>query len=322
MKKWMMIEILVLAVILVAALAVCFAPSAPSAPAMSDQVETTTQAPTTETTEPKPTWWRYPADRTLTAEQAFVYDCQAGEFMYLTGSENEKVYPASITKLFTAYVALQYLQPETVLTAGDALDLVGVGSSVAEIAKGDQLTAEQLVEAMLLPSGNDAACILAVEVGRLLAEDDGLSASRAMQKFMDEMNAQAAANGMTGTHFTNPDGYHDSNHYTTHKDLVTIAKLAMETPAVMKYAVVPSQEITLGGELKKWENTNQLVVPTSKYYCAYATGLKTGQTPSAGCCLLSSFDIEGNKYIIGVFGCPEIPDRFEDTLQLLDEALG
>lgn len=321
MKKWMMIEIVVLAVILMAALAVCFAPSAPSEPAMSDQVETTTQAPTTETTEPKPTWWRYPADRSLTAEQAFVYDCQAEAFMYLTGSENEKVYPASITKLFTAYVALQYLQPETVLTAGDALDLVGVGSSVAEITKGDQLTAEQLVEAMLLPSGNDAACILAVEVGRLLAEDDGLSASRAMQKFMDEMNAQAAANGMTGTHFTNPDGYHDSNHYTTHKDLVTIAKLAMETPAVMKYAVVPSQEITLGGEVKKWENTNQLVVPTSKYYCAYATGLKTGQTPSAGCCLLSSFDIEGKKYIIGVFGCPEIPDRFEDTLQLLDEVL-
>ena len=326
MKKWMIIEILVLVIVLAIAVWICFAPSGQAEPANSDHLQTQPAPETaqpTETTEPEPTWWRYPADRTPTAKQAFVYDCQAEEFMHITGeSENDRVYPASITKLFTAYVALQYLQPEDEIEAGDALDLVGVGSSVAEIQKGDKLTAEQLVEAMLLPSGNDAACILAVEVGRKLADNPQMSASRAMQKFMDEVNRQAKANGMTGTHFTNPDGYHDSDHYTTHKDLVTIAKLALDTPAVMKYAVVPSEKITLGGKEVQWKNTNQLVVPESEYYCAYATGLKTGQTPSAGSCLLSSFDIKGHKYIIGVFGCPDIEDRFMDTLQHLDQALG
>ncbi len=339
MKKWMMIEIVVLAVVLAAAVAICFGPAAPAAPAMSDQIETTTQPPTTETIVhetvseatmqppvieivfPEITWMTFPEDRELTARQAFVYDCRKGEFIYLSGDEDEKVYPASVTKLFTAYVALQYLQPETVLTAGDALDLVGEGSSIAGIARGDQLTVEQLIEAMLLPSGNDAARILAVEVGRILAEDEDLYASRALQKFVNEMNAQAKEQGMTGTHFTNPDGYHDSDHYTTSKDLVTIGKLAMENPAVMKYTAVASETVTLGGAERLWENTNQLIVPESKYYCPYATGLKTGQTSSAGSCLLSSFEFDRQKYIIGVFGCPELTDRFADTLQLLNETI-
>ncbi len=322
MKKWIIIEIVVLVAVLAAALAVCMDLLVPAAPAVSDQLDSTTQTDeTSETTQSAPTWMQFPADRQLTAKQAFVYDCQTGSFSYLMGRENARVYPASVTKLFTAHVALRFLQPQDVIEAGDALELVGVGSSVAEIQKGDRLTVEQLVEAMLLPSGNDAACILAVAAGRILADDDSLSASRAMQKFMDEMNGQARALGMSGTHFTNPDGYHDSNHYTTYKDLVTIGKLAMENSTVMRYAVVPQEEMVLGGENKQWENTNKLIDPASRYYCPYATGLKTGQTPSAGSCLLSSFDVEGQRYIIGVFGCPEIEDRFEDTLQLLNETL-
>lgn len=263
----------------------------------------------------------FPRDREMTADQAFVYDCQTKQFSYLAGKENDRIYPASITKLFTAHVALQFMESTQEITAGDALELVGVGSSVAEITAGDVLSVEQLVEAMLLPSGNDAAYILAVEVGRILAEDASISASKAVQNFVDEMNGQARALGMTGTHFTNPDGYHDSNHYTNYKDLVTIGMLAMENETVMKYATEPTAEKVLGGQTKQWKNTNMLIHPESEYYCPYATGLKTGQTPSAGSCLLSSFDIEGRKFIIGVFGCPEIEDRFEDTLQLLNETL-
>ena len=66
-------------------------------------------------------------------------------------------------------------------------------------------------------------------------------------------------------------------------------------------------------------NTNELTNPSSQYYCAYATGLKTGQTPKAGSCLLSSFEYKGRTLIIGVFGCPEKDDRFPDTLQLLTQ---
>ncbi len=325
MKKWLLLEVIVfialLAVVLVIGLML---PGGEAKPAMSGELSVTT-APTTtaipETTEPEPTWMTFPEDRQITATQAFVYDCQAESFVYLSGKETDKVYPASITKLFTAYVAMQFLEPSGTITAGDVLDLVGPGSSVAEIKKGDTLTVEQLVEAMLLPSGNDASYMLAAEVGWIIANDRTISASRAVQKFIDEMNGQARAKGMTGTHFTNPDGYHDSNHYTNHKDMVTIGKLALENPTIMQYAIIPTEDVMLGGEMKQWKNTNQLINPQSEYYCPYATGLKTGQTPSAGSCLLSSFDVKGQKYLIGVFGCPEIEDRFADTLQLLNEVL-
>ena len=326
MKKWLVLEVFVFVALLAVVLVVgLMLPGGEAKPALSGAVSlaTTTQATTTtpETTEPEPTWMTFPEDRQITAQQAFVYDCQTGSFLYLSGSETDKVYPASITKLFTAYVAMQFLQPTDTITAGDVLDLVGPGSSVAEISKGDTLTVEQLVEAMLLPSGNDASYMLAAEAGWIIAGDRSISPSRAVQKFVDEMNGQARAKGMTGTHFTNPDGYHDYNHYTNHKDMVTIGKLAMANPTIMKYAVVPTEEVVLGGETKQWKNTNQLINPDSQFYCAYATGLKTGQTPSAGSCLLSAFDVKGQKYLIGVFGCPEIEDRFADTLQLLNENL-
>lgn len=325
MKKWLIIEICILVVLVVAALATvvsisqgAFAQDTPEVPATTE--ETTEQ--TEQTTVPAVTWATYPKDRVLTAQQAFVYDCQASEFSYLLGEQTDRVYPASITKLFTAYVALQFLSPEDMLTADSALELVGVGSSVAEIEKGDVLSVEKLVEAMLLPSGNDASYILADAAGRIIAEDNTLSASAAVAAFMKEVNGQLRALGLTGTKFTNPDGYHSPDHYTTFADLVVISQKVLENKTIMKYAATPNEKVTMGARNLEWKNTNELINPVSEYYCPYATGLKTGQTPSAGSCLLSSFDVEGKQYIIGVFGCPEIEDRFADTLQLLNEALG
>ena len=328
MRKWLLIEIVVLVLVLVAALVVCMTLPAASTtgPVVDMPAPEDTKAPVettqpTETTEPAPTWATFPADRVLTAQQAFVYDVQTGEFTFLLGNKTDRVYPASITKLFTAYVALQFLQPEQQLTAGSVLELVGVGSSVAGIEKGDVLTVEQLVEAMLLPSGNDAAYMLADAAGRVIAEDDSISAWDAVAAFMKEVNGQARVLGMTGTNFTNPDGYHSPDHYTTFADLVKLGAKVVENETVMKYTTVEQELVQLTSGEKKWENTNQLTVKTSPYYCPYATGLKTGQTPSAGSCLLSSFEYEGRKWIIGVFGCPEIEDRFEDTLQLFNETL-
>ena len=90
-----------------------------------------------ETTEPAPTWNTYPDDRQLLARQYFVYDCNADTFLELSEEASGRIYPASITKLFTAYVAMQYITPHTQIVARDALDLVAWGSSVANIQKGD-----------------------------------------------------------------------------------------------------------------------------------------------------------------------------------------
>ena len=266
-----------------------------------------------------PDWMTFPADRELTAQQYFVYDCETAQFVTISGDAGERVYPASITKLFTAYVASQYLASDKTVTVGDALDLVGWGSSVAELQKGDTITVEKLIEGMMLPSGNDAANVLAEEAGLALTDD---TEADGVQEFVAEMNRQAKLLGMKDTHFANPDGIHQDDHYSTLGDLAILGMLALEDPVLMQYAGTARDTVQLESGAKQWKNTNALIDPESQYYCPYAIGLKTGQTPSAGSCLLSAFEYEERTLVIGVFGCPEEEDRFPDTLQLFNETIG
>ena len=289
----------------------------------SQPPETTPAATTTAPeTQPEPTWQTVASHHKVTAQQYFVYNCETEQFLTISGNLTDKIYPASVTKLFTAYVAIQFLSADMQITAGDALDLVAAGSSVAEIKKGDILTVKQLVQAMLLPSGNDAACILAVAAGRLM-KGKSLSAADAAKVFVEEMNAQAALLGLKDTHFANPDGIHSDSHYTTFADAAKLGILALEDPTILEFAKVSSQTVTfVNGTAKTWTNTNALINPDSPYYCPYALGLKTGQTPYAGSCLLSAFEVKGTTLVIGVFGCPKEEDRFADTLWLLQKTIG
>lgn len=286
----------------------------------SDTPESTPSAPVETTTEA--TWETVAADRVMKAKQYFVYNCETGQFATISGSPADKIYPASVTKLFTAYVAIEFLGADQSVTAGDALDLVAAGSSVAEIEKSNVLTVRQLVEGMLLPSGNDAAYVLAVEAGRTLKGNPSLSAIEAAAAFVMEMNSQAKLLGLNNTYFANPDGIHSEEHYTTFADLAKLGTLALEDPTIREVAMVSREDVTFqSGQTKTWTNTNALIDPESPYYCPYAIGLKTGQTPYAGSCLLSAFEYKGTTLLIGVFGCPEADDRFLDTLQLLQEAI-
>lgn len=351
MKKIMIIEIAVLLVLLIVAIVVCAGlpdrttadvPNPPETentgtPAEDETGNMPVPSEPEETTEPEPTWMTVPAGRQLLAQQYFVYDVTNDTFVTSSATPEERVWPASVTKLFTAYIALQYLEPDQPITAGDALDQVAWGSSVAKLGKGDTLTAEQLVEAMLLPSGNDAAYVLAAEVGRVIADDFSLNGVAAVMTFMEEMNQQARELGMTGSHFVNPDGIHSDDHYMSYADLCLLGKLSLQNETIMKYANVAREVVTLPSQLEalpsednanlepgqvEWKNTNKLIHEGSEYYCPYAIGLKTGQTPTAGSCLLSAFEKDGHQWIIGVFGCPEEDDRFDDTIQLFNETIG
>ncbi len=341
MKKVVLIEIFVFALLLALAAAVCigvplgaFAPD--TLPTETTQAAT---APTEETTEPtivpettvpqtlpppdvEITWATYPADRELTCTHAFVYDCQSESYIYLLGDNREQIYPASITKLMSIHVAMQYLDPTWELTAGSILDRIPEDASTAKLEKGDVMKVDMLIEAMLLPSGNDAAYMIATEAGREIAGDPDLSVDEAIAVFVEEMNCQAQALGMTGTHYVNPDGWHDSDHYTNFDDLVTVAKLMLQNDTVMGYAKIPKVTVTpVAGEDKEWINTNLLVNPETIYYCPYTIGLKTGQTEAAGSCLLSAFDVEGRIYIVGVFGSPTFNDKLDDTLQIFNSTV-
>ena len=180
-----------------------------------------------------------------------------------------------------------------------------------------------------------AADVLAAAAGRDIREDPNLSAQAAVNAFMEEMNSMAASVGMIDAHFVNPDGIHDQQHYMSLYDIALLGLLVYDNPTISKYAALPvgnnprytepaqgETENTSDDAPKQWKNTNELIQPDSVYYCPYATGMKTGQTPNAGSCLLSSFNYKGRVLIIGVFGCEEKDDRFVDTLQLFNEAIG
>ena len=254
--------------------------------------------------------------RELTAAKYFAYDIRKGEYLQKQGEGDAKLYPASITKLLTCYTLLQHMDPDTEVTVGDAMNLVQWDSSVADLKEGDVLTVEELMAAMLLPSGNDAAQVAAVAAGRKIGGSN-LPYDEAVSVFVKEMNRQAQLLGMENSHFANPDGFHHANHYTTMDDLVRLCQVVLTEPAILRYTGMPVGQVTLEDRTLEWMNTNYLLHDDAALYLPNTIGLKTGYTEKAGNCLISAFFMEDRILLIGVFGCPAFSeDRYLDTIAI------
>lgn len=261
---------------------------------------------------------------TLVSTDAFVYDCRTGKFLFATGNTHEKLYPASITKLFTAYVALLYLKPTDVATVGNILETLPSDSSIALLNPNDRLSVSDLILGMLLPSGGDAARVLAVAAGKVLRGTTDETEYTYYETFVDEMNRQAALLGMNDSHFMNPDGYHDPDHYISLADAARMGALCLNSTQIMRSAMTEVYVATVrntGREIQ-WVNTNKLLFEQRypEFYCPQAVGLKTGFTSAAGNCLLSAFQVEDGYLIIGAFGSETREGRFNDTLNLFHAA--
>ena len=272
--------------------------------------------PTEPPTEPTPTDPPMQVPEIL-AEYAFVYSCNTRSLLYTKGDQTTRTAPASLTKLFTCYVALIYLDVDAVVTIGEEVTWIAMDSSLVWLKQGQQLTVETLIAAMMLRSGNDAAYALAVAAGREISQDPDMSARDALNRFIDEMNSQAAFYGLTGSHFVNPDGYTADDHYTTPADMLTIARLALLQPAITRYTCLQAVSGKfISGESYSWGNTNHLVQPESDYYCPAAIGLKTGYTEVAGQCVIAAFEVGDDILIVGVMKSKSVETRFEDALAL------
>lgn len=290
-----------------------------AAQTLATTVATTAPPETTAATEPPYIPIAPPDMSRSTARQVFVYDVDKGRLLYTLGDQNARIEPASLTKLFTAYVAMQYLEPGDMVTVGQEAGWIGEGSSIAAVSQGCRLSAGMILQGMLMQSGNDAAYAIAVAAGRAIGKDADLDVHTAYGLFIDEMNRQLEALGLTGTHFTTPDGYHDDDHYTTAAELLEIAKLALSQPLIMEYCGIASAAVRYdSGQEYTWKNTNWLLQEASEYYCPEATGLKTGATSQAGKCLIASFDTGETTLLIGVLGCAELEQRFADALLLFE----
>ncbi len=249
------------------------------------------------------------------AQNAYLWNVSANAVLYEKKS-SEKIAPASTTKMLTALTVLDYCKEEEQVRVGEEVKRIAADASRAWLYPGNRLTVRQLLDALLLPSGNDAAYALAVFTGRKICGDEDASIDKALDAFVKAMNKKAAETGALDSNFVSPDGYDSEGQYTTAYDLARIAKSFLESALLKEIAgQYRISDRWAGGHEVTYYNTNELLNPQSPYYFKFAEGLKTGTSEKAGACLISCADIEGELYVCVVMGSTD-KGRWEDSLAL------
>lgn len=226
---------------------------------------------------------------------------------------HDKAYPASITKLMTALVAVKYGNlSDTVTISSSALNLEE-GSTETGLQAGDQATLDELLHALLIYSGNDAAMAIAEHVGGTV------------DQFVSMMNEEAYQLGATNTHFVNPSGLHDENHYTTVYDIYLMLKEAISSQYLSEIMTLNVYNFTYtrGEEtlIKRLDSTDQyLTKQVTAPKGVTVLGGKTGTTSDAGSCLaLVSQNAYGEYFISIVLNAPTKASLYSNMNQLLEQ---
>ncbi len=250
-----------------------------------------------------------------------LYEAETLKVIY-EESADSLMYPASMTKIVTASVALKYVSLDDVAKVGSEQDLVHWDSSRCGIQKGQKLTIRQLLYGLMLPSGNDAAYTIAVYVARTVYEDPDMSDTDAVKRFAELMNDFCAEIGANNSHFVNPEGWHAEDHFTTVQDLAKFAQYALTVPIIREICVTSVYEFqAVSGQNMIFKNSNPFVNPQSVNYATYVTGMKTGSTNAAGKCLVTTLQFGDNEYIAVVAGCATNEIRNATTNALIDYAI-
>lgn len=208
-----------------------------------------------------------------------------GKILY-SKNANSIMYPASTTKIMTAILTLEKCNlSDTAVVSHNAVFSIPSGYSTASLVEGEVLTIEQLLNVLLIPSANDAAVVLAEHI------------AGSVEAFSDMMNSKAVELGCLNTHFVNPNGIHNENHYSTAYDLALIGKYAMQFPTFKEISSKTRYTLPITNAYSKedriFNTTNDLIKPNyssspTNYYYKYATGGKTGYTDPAGQCIVAT----------------------------------
>lgn len=233
----------------------------------------------------------------ISAESAILTDAESGAVLF-EHSAYKRMGMASTTKIMTALTALRLADPQKSVAVPK--EAVGIEGSSVYLCEGEQMTVEQLLYALLLASANDAAVAIAIACGG------------SVEKFAEEMNLYAAELGLTDTHFVNPHGLYDENHYTTAYDLAVISRVALQNSLLRCIFSAYKAELPFNGE-----NSRRLVVNHNKLLRTYdgAIGIKTGYTKNTGRCLVSAAERDGLTLICVTLNAP---DDWRDHTALLD----
>jgi serine-type D-Ala-D-Ala carboxypeptidase (penicillin-binding protein 5/6) len=252
-------------------------------------------------------------DPQIAGEAAVLINQDTGKILYSKNSE-EQLYPASTTKILTALIVIEQGNLNDRVKVGKEVHMRESGESAAWIREGQVLTVRQLLAGLMLPSGNDAARTLAIYTAKRIKHSNGLTNEKALYYFAKEMNGKAKELGAKNSHFVNPHGLHDPNHFTTASDMGLIAKAAMSNPHFREIV----SEKTYSDRTITFQNRNKLIDSQSQFYYQGANGIKTGYTDEAGYCLVSSASKNG-KHMISVVLHSSETQIWKDSISLLDK---
>nr|WP_325180824.1 D-alanyl-D-alanine carboxypeptidase family protein [uncultured Oscillibacter sp.] len=243
-------------------------------------------------------------DPDVEAKAALLIDRKTGAVLYAL-NEHDELYPASLTKIMTCLLVLEAVDEgrltlsQEITATPTALEGLAEDGSTAGIEAGETLTVEELLYCLMVVSANEAGAILAEKI------------SGTVESFVDRMNAKARELGCENTHFMNPHGYHDSQHYTSAWDLYLITKAALEHPMFMTVCdasshIVPATNLSPERQLN---NTNFLIRSGREYYNPDVHGVKTGSHSQAGNCLVSTAQHASMDLLCVILGADRIQDE-------------
>lgn len=297
----------------------------------TDNQEQSAEEPTSQQTQTtkktlQPAWAMAENAPAVTAGAAILIEPETGTILYEKNAK-DKMYPASMTKIMTALVTMDYLKPEEKIVVGTEVNEISLDSSKAGHKAGETVTVENVLRGLLIPSGNDSANVLASAVAKKVKNDTNMNFAKCEAIFVDLMNKKAQDLGAVNTHFNNAHGYHDENHYSSAYDMALFSTEFMQNEILMKIAGERSFIGNGAGENAgenpdvvtqeySWGSHN-LLITDNEYQYPYATGIKTGFTNEAGDCVSASAEKDGRKLISVVFNAAD-PARWQESAALFE----
>ena len=241
------------------------------------------------------------ADLPVTSRAALLMEKTTGQVLFAQ-NEHEALEPASVTKVMTLLLTMEAIDSGTI-SYDDVVTVsayaAGMGGSQVFLAEGEQITVEELVKAVCVASGNDAAAALAEQV------------AGTAELFVEKMNRRAAELGMNDTHFVNCTGLTAEGHVTSAYDIALMSReLILHHPDIRRFTTIWMD--TIRGGTFQLANTNKLI----RFYDG-ATGLKTGYTASAGYCISATAERDGMELIAVIMKAPDKDTRSSDAKALL-----
>lgn len=256
----------------------------------------------------------------VSAKAAILFDADTKEVLYHKNAVDVR-FSASTVKLLTSLVALDWCKVNEKITISDAITMIASDSTKANLKVGEKVTLRNLLEGMLLPSGNDAAYATAAYVGRKSLQNPKAPQKEAVIEFVRLMNEKAVELGVKNSCFKTPDGYDAIGQYTTAYDMGMIGIAAAKNKTILDVTKrSSSRNIFRSGQDITWNNTDKLINRYSGEYFSYAIGLKTGTSTMAGRCLIGAARKKG-KEVVCVIMDSTSTGRWEDAIALLKYGL-